>query len=274
MMEKLFNIKLLENVFDELYDIIPNILGAILFFFIGWLFIKVVLFVVKKTLGYTKIDMLATKISENGMLLNSSIKIKPTQIVLTFLKWFLILVLVIIGSDIFGLTIVSNEASRLIDYLPKMFSAIIIFGFGLYLASLIKKSVYTMLKSFDLSGSKIISSILFCIVFIIVSITALNQAGVNTDIITNNLSLILGAFLAAFTLALGLGSRDIIYRLLLGFYSRKNLEAGQHIIIDEIKGTIVSIDNICMVLESTSGNKIVYPIKVIANKKIEIIDKI
>ena len=270
-MDDFFNVKLLQNVFNELYEIVPNILGAILFFFIGWLVIKLILLIVRKTLKYTKIDTLANKISENGMLLNSSIKIQPTQILLVFLKWFLILVLIIIGSDLFGLTIVSNEASRLVDYLPKIFSAIVIFGFGLYLATLIRKSLYTMLKSFDLNGSKIISSILLFIVFVIVSITALNQAGINTDIITNNLSLILGAFLVAFTLALGLGSRDIIYRLLLGFYSRKSLETGQKIKIDEVIGTIVAIDNISMIVESIDGNKIVYPIKMIANKKIEIL---
>ncbi|MDY8134928.1 mechanosensitive ion channel family protein [Aquimarina sp. 2201CG5-10] len=271
-MEKLLDFKLPKNIFDELYSVLPNILGAIIFFFLSWFIIKVILFVVKKSLGLTKIDSLTSKIGENGVLFNSSINIKPTQIITTFIKWFLILVLVIVGSDLFGLTIVSNEAGRLIDYLPKIFSAIVIFGFGLYLASLIKKSVYTMLKSFDLSGSKIISSILFFIIFVIVSITALNQVGINTDIITNNLSLILGAFLAAFTIALGLGSRDIIYRLLLGFYTRKNLEIRQKIKVDGFEGVIISIDNISIVIENNEGHKTVYPIKLIANKKIEIIE--
>ncbi|OED47285.1 small-conductance mechanosensitive channel [Flavobacteriaceae bacterium (ex Bugula neritina AB1)] len=264
-MERILDFGIIEDLFNELYEVLPNIIGAILFFIIAWILLKISLFIVRKSLGLTKIDTLASKI-------NSSIRIEPTKVILAFLKWFLILVFVVVGSDMFGLTIVSNEAGRLIDYLPKIFSAIIIFGFGLYLASLIKKSIYTMLRSFDLNGSKLISSILFGIIVAIVSITALNQAGINTDIVTNNLSLILGAFLAAFTIALGLGSRDIIYRLLLGFYSRKNFEVGQRIKVDDFEGVVVSMDNIYVVLDGKGGNKVVYPIKAIANKKIEILE--
>ena len=104
----------------------------------------------------------------------------------------------------------------------------------------------------------------------IVSVTALNQAGVNTDLITSNLSLILGSVLAAFTISFGLGSRDIINRLLFGYYSRKNLQIGQRIRINEIEGVIESIDNICMVL-ITSEEKIVYPIKDIVDNQIKIL---
>jgi len=271
-MERILDFEIIENLFNELYKILPNIIGAILFFILAWILLKIILFIVRKSLKLTKIDTLASKISENGTLFNSSIRIEPSRIVIAFLKWFLILVFVVVGSDIFGLTIVSNEAGRLIDYLPKIFSALIIFGFGLYLASLIKKSVYTMLRSLDLSGSKLISSILFGVIIAIVSITALNQAGVHTDIVTDNLSLILGAFLAAFTIALGLGSRDIIYRLLLGFYSRKNLGVGQKIKVDDFEGFVISMDNIYVVLEGDSGTKVVYPVKTIANKTIEILD--
>ncbi|WP_103070227.1 mechanosensitive ion channel family protein [Aquimarina sediminis] len=271
-MGKTLNFKLIENVFNELSEIVPNIIGAILFILVGWLIIKLILFLIKKSLKLTKIDSLILKISNNGMLFNSNTPIEPTKIILSFIKWFLILVLVIIGSDMFGLTIVSNEAGRLIDYLPRIFSSIMILGLGLYLASLIRKSVYTMLKSFDLSGSKLISTILFFVIVAIVSITALNQAGINTNIITNNLSLILGAFLATFTIALGLGSRDIVYRILLGFYSKKNFRIGQKIRIEEFEGVILSIDSISMIIENNEGNRVVYPIKLITNRKIEIID--
>lgn len=271
-MEKFLNFELIENLFNELYEIVPNIVGAILFILIGWLVVKLILFIVKKSLKLTKIDVLASKINDNGTLLKSTSKIEPTKIILAFLKWFLILILVIIGSDLFGLNIVSSGAGKLIDYLPRIFSSIVIFGFGLYLASLIRKSIYSLLKSFDLNGSKLISSIFFFIIVAIVSITALNQAGINTSIITNNLSLILGAFLATFVLALGLGSRDIVYRLLLGFYSKKNFEIGQKVKIDDYEGIILSIDNISVIVENNNGNKIVFPIKQIANKKIEIIN--
>ena len=73
-------------------------------------------------------------------------------------------------------------------------------------------------------------------------------------------------------IAFGLGSKDIIYRLLLSFYTNRNFEIGQKVIIeDETKGVIIAINNICMTIQ-TENEKIVYPIKVITNKKIRIIE--
>ena len=116
------------------------------------------------------------------------------------------------------------------------------------------------------------SNIIFYVILIFTIITSLNQAGVNTDLITNNLSLILGSIFLTLAIAFGLGSKDVIYRLLLSFYTNRNFEIGQRIIIDEeVKGTIISINNICMIVQ-TETEKVVYPIKMVTNKKIRIIE--
>ena len=129
------------------------------------------------------------------------------------------------------------------------------------------------MKSFELSGSNSIGNLVFYILLIITIIISLNQLGVNTEIITDNISIVLGATLLALSISLGLGSKDIIERLLFGFYTRKNLQIGQKIIIegDEEAGKIISIDNICMVLQK-GEKKTIYPISEIVNKRIKIID--
>ena len=141
---------------------------------------------------------------------------------------------------------------------------------GIFLASYMQKTFKKLLESFDAGGSKSISTIVFYIILSITVIVSLNQLGINTQIITDNISIILGALLLPLSIALGLGSRDIVQRLLFGYYSRKNFEIGQRIRIDEKEGTIVSIDNICLILQ-VEDQKIVYPIKQIVNKPIEIL---
>ena len=112
---------------------------------------------------------------------------------------------------------------------------------------------------------------LLYLIAIIITITALNQAGIDTTIITNNLTLVLGSFLLAFAIAFGFGSKDVIQSLLFSFYSKRNFEIGQHIKVDDIKGQIESIDNICITLKTVKG-KVVIPIKELVDKKVEIED--
>ena len=121
----------------------------------------------------------------------------------------------------------------------------------------------------DFNGSKLVSSIVFYIIMIFVTITAVNQAGIDTSIITNNFTLILGAFLLAFALAFGLGSKTIVADLLKTFYARKNYAVGDRIKMNTIEGTIESIDSIFVTLKTENG-KLVIPIKEITENRIEV----
>lgn len=266
-----FNLKLIDDLQNIVIDSLPKILGVLAFIIIGWILIKLILFVVKRILRFSRVELINSKINENDLFNSANITIDLSKILLVFLKWFLILVLIIIGADIFNLEKISLEVGKLINFLPTIFSALLILFVGIYLASYFKITIKKILLSFDVGGAQPVSSIVFYICLLITAIITLNHLGVNTDIITNNLTLILGAGLIAFSLALGLGSRDIIERLLFGFYSRKNLEIGQRIKIENQEGTIVSIDNISLVLQS-ENQKIIYPIKKIVNKKIQIIE--
>lgn len=114
-----------------------------------------------------------------------------------------------------------------------------------------------------------ISGALFYLIVFFVSITTLNQAGVDTQIITSNFTLVLGAFLLAFSLALGLGSREVVGDLLRTFYTRKIYEVGDHIKLKNIKGTIEAIDQISIVVKTDTG-KVVVPIKKIVENTVEL----
>lgn len=269
-MKENLNFTLLDELIDNIYAFLPKLIFGILFIIVCWIVLKSILFLVKRILRFSKIDAITQKLNEVPFL-DSEIKIRPDKIILIFLKWFLILIFIIIGSELLNLSLLSNEIGKLINYLPKFFSALVILIVGLYGAGYIKKSIRTLLKAIDVSGGKAISNIVFILVFIMVSIMALDQAGINTDIITNNLILILGAVMISVAISFGLGSRDVVFRLLLGFYSKRNFNIGQRIIIDDKEGVILAIDNISLLVKFEES-KVVYPIKYIANNRIEIVD--
>ena len=102
-----------------------------------------------------------------------------------------------------------------------------------------------------------------------VTITALNQAGIDTDIITSNFTMILGAFLFAIALGFGLGSREVFADVLKMFYTRKNYMVGDKISIGDLEGTIEAIDNITLTLKTKDG-KVVIPIDDVVSNRVHI----
>lgn len=246
----------------------PKVLFAILILLFGWFITKLVTFLLKRTLKFSKVDKLTEIINEKNLFGKTDLKFNVSSVILGFTKWLLFLVFLIIASDVMEWEIVSIEIGKLISYLPKLFSAIALFMIGLYIANFIKKGIKGLFESFDLQGGALISTFVFYIIIVTITITAINQAGVNTDLITNNLSIILGGIFATFVIGFGLGSKDVINNLLFSFYSKRNFEIGQIITIDDISGEIVSIDNICISVQVANGDEVVIPIKDLVSTRV------
>ena len=259
----------LSTIGREIATAFPKIFGAIIILIIGWLTIKIVTFLLKKVLKITKIDALNEKINDMEITGKSDFKIDLSKIVLGFAKWFLILVFLILAADILNFQIISQEIGNLLNYLPRFFSALVLLMVGFYIGSLVKETVKKLFESFELGGSNLVSNLLFYIIVIFMSITALNQAGVDTTIITNNITMILGAFLLAFALGVGLGTREIIADIMRSFYTRKTYAVGDRIVIGDDEGTIKAIENNSLILETRAG-EFVIPIKDVVSQKVQI----
>ncbi|MFV0564810.1 MAG: mechanosensitive ion channel family protein [Flavobacteriaceae bacterium] len=261
----------LSTITGEMAKVVPNIIGALAILILGWLFTKVILIVIKKALKLVKADKIDDKINEIELFEGKKLNFNTVKIVTKFVKIIMYLMIAIVVTDILGLTMVSEEIRNFVSYLPKLFSALIIFTVGLLFANFVKKTLKSLFESMDFSGSKIISQIVFTILLVFISITALNQAGVDTEIITNNITLIIGALLLAFTLAFGLGAQKVVGDLLKAFYVRKTYEIGQKIEFNNIKGEVVSVNGISITIK-TATDTIVVPIKDIVESQVKIQD--
>lgn len=258
------------EIFEDIVASLPTVLGFIGFVIFSWLFIKIFLYVIRKILAKTNIDQWSEKLSETKIFGDTTINIVLTKVILGVLRWFLILIFVMAGSGIFGLTAVSDGLQSFFAYLPKLITSLAIFVAGAYLGTLVKKAIQGMFKSLDMGGGNVVGNIAFYVIVVFLSITALDQAGIDTSIVKSNVTLIIGSVLLAFTLAFGLGAKEAVARLLYGYYSKRNIVVGSKVRIDGDEGVVVAIDNICLTIENDKG-KIVFPIKEIVDNKVEIL---
>ena len=210
-----------KQILEDIVASLPKVLGFIGFVLISWIFIKIFLWLIRKALNKTKIDEWSKKLNETEIFGNTTINIVLTNVVLGVLKWLLILIFVMAGSGIFGLDVVTEGITAFFAYLPKLLTALGIFVAGVYIGTIVKKAVNSMFKSMEVTGGNLVGNIAFYLIVVFLSITAFDQAGIDTSIIKSNLTIVIGSILLSFAIAFGLGSRDIIKRLLFGYYSRK-----------------------------------------------------
>ncbi len=236
-----------------------------------WACIKLISLLTKKIFVWTRIEKLQNNFNDNEFLNKAKIKLNLNAIIDGFIKVFFALIFIVVGADMFGLEVVSAQVGKFVALIPQFFIALSILVSGLYLASWLKKALINFLAVVGFRGAKLIGQLVFYVFFLFVIIVALNQAGIHTDIITNNISIVIAAVFITMALSLGLGSKELVTILLYSFYTRKNLQVGMRVRINELEGVILSIDNIYMCLD-ISGKNTLIPIKKVSYSVIEFLD--
>ena len=257
----------LTSMWLEITKIFPNIIGALIVLILGWIITKIVVRITKKLLKLAKANKLDDKLNDIEIIEGKELNFNTIKVVSKFVKWLMYIMLMIMASDILGLEIISTQISELLGYLPQLFSALVIFILGLLFASFVKKGLKSLFESMDLSGGKMLSQVVFFLLLTFISVTALNQAGIDTQIITDNINMIIGAFLLAFAIAFGLGARDVVGKLLQTFYARKTFEVGQEIVFNDNRYKIEAVENISVLLKNKEGILIV-PIRDIVESQV------
>lgn len=168
------DLTLLDDLKNTFFENMPKVLGVIAIIIIGWLVLKLFLFFIKRFLKLTKIDVLNNKINESEFLKTFNFEVNLSQIILKVFKWIFVLIIVLVGAELFELEKLSQGVISFLGYLPTLFSAIAILIVGVYLASYLKETLKNMLNSFEMSGSNSISGALFYVVLFISLIIALN----------------------------------------------------------------------------------------------------
>ena len=257
---------------EQIMRILPGILAALLLLLAGWLLAKLFSRIISRLFRLLNFDHLAGRINELKWMQKTEYKIVPSKIIGKFVYWVILLLFIITATDTLGWSAVSQSINQLITYLPQLFSAIIIFVVGFYLSNLIREFIKTTLQSFEIASASVLGETAFYIIMAIVAITALEQAGVETALLTSNITLIIGSFLLAFAVAFAISSRDVFKNILSSYYGKGNFHVGQYIKYENIKGEIVKIDRMHVTIQD-GKTKYIIPTARLISEEFEIIEK-
>lgn len=264
----------LDTWFGNIKTMVWELLLLLIYIIVCWLIFKLIVNATSRFLRLTKIEKLNDLYEKIDVLKKINVKIDFQKIIIALLKFVLLLIFVVLGADLFNFPGVTRLVNDVIAYLPRLVSAIAIILFGFYLANKIKIWLQKLLGIIgSSSGTNIVTNVVVFGFILFFVLMGLNQAGIDTSLITNNISIILGVVFASVALAFGLGSKDIVREILYSYYLRKSVQVGDKVKIDadNVEGTIVSIDNINVKILSNTG-MILYPIKKFVTLKIEIIN--
>lgn len=260
----------LDMILEGFSNALPKLLLVLILLLVGWIIGKLVKKLLTKALKIIKLDDAMDKLELSPVL--SRIGIKSTcGFIGTVAYWMIMLIFLLTIAEVINMPILSEGIAAILAYIPQVLIALVIFIFGLFIANMIKNLVFNATDSIGLKGARVISNIVYYVLFIFIAITAINQTGIDTSIITSNVTMIFGAMLLAFGISYGVASKGIMSNMLSSFYRKDKFRPGMKIRVEDVEGTIVEMDSMSITIESAE-KKIILPTHILVEKKIEILE--
>lgn len=265
--------KLKDGVFTELLkrfsEAAPKILFALLILLVGWLIATAVRRLIRRVLASLQVDRLAERLNDIDLVQRSGMRIQISAVLAQMVYYVLMLGFIIFATDMLGIPAITEMVRDLINYLPALFSAFVLFLLGLFLADIIRNIVLTTCQSMGIPSAKMIATAVFYFLFITIAVSALSQAKISTGFIAANLTVIIGALALAFAIGYGFAARDLVANYVAGHYNRNKVRIGDDVSIDGARGKVVMIDSTSLILQ-TPERAIIIPLSKIMKEKVEV----
>lgn len=209
-----------DQVWSAFFGFIPVFLGAVLIFVIGILVAGWAKKLIEQVLVFAHLENLSKTSGFASYLERAEIRLTATEILGNIAKWLLLLVFFIATVEVLGLKVVSTVLVGILSYIPNVFAAALIFGAGIFIANLVDGLVRGAVATIDHDSAKGIGRLARWVVFVVAFFAAIGQLQIAPALtetffqgLTWTLVLILG-------LSIGLGSKDIVARLLDDWYKK------------------------------------------------------
>jgi len=198
----------LNEYWHQVISVFPKLLAVFTMLIIGWGIAVLVRFAVKRFLKWIKFDRYTGKSGLEHYFKNDQFDVSLSGIISQIIFWLVILLFVITGANILGMTELANMLHQLANYLPRIILAIVILIFGTILSRFINRLVFAWLHSIKFDGALVVSTSAEYLVQFFAIFVALEQLNIGTQLITALFVIMLGSVFLALAIAFGLGGKE------------------------------------------------------------------
>ena len=206
------------NILTNILSYIPTFLAALIVFLVGIVLAKWLKVLTIKIFASVKLNNLVKKSGFEPFFKKAEIKLKIEEILGEIVKWLVILVFFITTVNILGLITVSLVLANILGYIPKIISAVLVLTIGVLLAGLVEGIVKGALAQIDLKTSRLLGKISSYLVVVFALLAAINELGVAQTLVNTLFMGFVGMLALGFGLALGLGAKDLVAKILAEWY--------------------------------------------------------
>ncbi len=199
---------------DTIREFLPKIFVAVVILIIGWIAAKVLKTAVVRGLKLIRFPTLTAKAGIDGFLTTGGVTRTATDLLGVLVYWLVMLITLVAAVNVLGLEGASTMMEQILGYIPNIIAAVIVVAVGLYAANFVSAMVRTAAANAGIEEAEIVAALSRYALIIFTFAIALGQLRIGQELVTNGFFILFGAAALAAALAVGLGCREFVGRLI------------------------------------------------------------
>jgi small-conductance mechanosensitive channel len=247
----------LTRMYSDIASFLPDVVNGLIVLIVGYVIARIVGWLVRLVLTRAGLDDLSERRGIGSGLRGLGIGLTPSRLIAQTVFGLLFLSFAITAVRLMRFETVAVLLERLLDFLPNVIAALMVFLLGSMVARLAGNWVSLIAAASSLGYARQLGSLVQYVVTLFVMVLALGVLGIQVGLLVTAITIMIGAFGLAIGLALGLGARTIVYHILAGYYVRQRYQPGQTITLGQISGEVSGTGSVNTVVTTDEASTIV-----------------
>lgn len=211
-------VTVVQPILQGLVTVIANIILAIIVFIIGYLISVGIGKLITEILKSVKFNKLFEKEGWKKAMQRAEIDVDASGFIGAIIKWVFVVVSLLIAVDILKLTEFAGFLQNVLDYIPRVIVAILVFVVAVIISDIIEKIVRVAVEKMKVGYGYLAASIVRWAIWIFTIFLILDQL-LPTSLLIKTLYTgivygVIGALALGIGLAIGLGGKDVAAELI------------------------------------------------------------
>lgn len=199
----------LKSLWIGFIDFIPNFIGALLVFIIGWIIAVAIGKLVAEILKKIRFNQIFEKGSLKTALEKAEIKVDASSFIGAIVKWVLLIAFLIAALQILGLNQLERFFVDVLNYLPNVIVAAFILVVASIIADILEKIVRAAVEGVKIGYGQIVGAIIKWSIWIFAILAILLQLGIAEDLVKIIVQGSVALIVIAGGIAFGLGGKEV-----------------------------------------------------------------
>lgn len=250
-------VAILDRAGETLGGFLPRLAGALVLLAVGLVLARLAAGAMRRLLRGVGADRLAERWGVSDVFASIGLDRSLALVVSRVLRIVLTLTVLFAAISLLGFQSLNESLNEAVLFVPKLLAALALLVAGVVLGELLRDRADRLGHQLDFPIP--IGAVVQFVVLAVFAVTAAAQLTLPIEVLLLVVGVVLTAAAATFTLAFGLGGREVARAVSAGRYVSGTYRVGQTISMDGVRGEITALDATTTVLRTPDGATVRIP---------------